>query len=49
MQKGVPVPYIVKVDDANHSFEMVYIEGTKLKDYINDPSLSEERMKKVIY
>ena len=47
-QKGLPVPYITKVDEPNYSFEMVYIEGTKLKDYINDPSLSEERMKEVI-
>ena len=49
LQKGLPVPYIVKVDEPSCSFEMVYIEGVKLKDHINDPSTSEEQLKMVIH
>ena len=40
LQKGVHVPLITKVDEQNYTIEMIYVEGKKLKDYINDPSLT---------
>ena len=39
LQKGVAVPLLHKVDESNYTIEMVFVEGKKLKDYINDPSL----------
>ena len=45
LQKGINVPKLVKVNEANYSIEMMYVEGVKLKDYINDPSRTEEQLK----
>ena len=48
MQKGLNVPLLHKVDESAYTIEMLYVEGKKLKDYINDPSLSEEQLKFVL-
>lgn len=39
LQRGVHVPLLIQVDEPNYTIEMGFIPGTKLKDYINDPSL----------
>lgn len=45
LQKGINVPHLIKVDEPSYSIEMVYVPGIKLKDYINDPSRTEEQLK----
>ncbi len=37
-KKGIKVPQLLKVNHEEYSIEMEYIDGVKLKDYINDPA-----------
>jgi tRNA A-37 threonylcarbamoyl transferase component Bud32 len=37
-KKGMPVPQLLKVDQETFELSMEHIDGTKLKDHINDPS-----------
>lgn len=43
--KGVRVPKLVNVNEDKYYIEMEYIEGPKLKDYINDPALTLAQLK----
>jgi TP53 regulating kinase-like protein len=47
-KKGMKVPKLLKVNQEDYSIEMEYIDGVKLKDYINDPALSEEGLKEIL-
>lgn len=43
--KGVRVPKVISVDEGHYSIEMTFIQGQKVKDYINDPTLPAEVLK----
>lgn len=43
--KGVIVPKLLAVDEGKYSIEMELIKGQKVKDYINDPSITPEVLK----
>lgn len=47
-KKGLKVPQLLKLDLENHSIEMEYLSGPKLKDYINDPALTAEQLTAVL-
>jgi tRNA A-37 threonylcarbamoyl transferase component Bud32 len=43
--KGVRVPKLVSINEEKYYIEMEYIEGLKLKDYINDPAITPAQIK----
>lgn len=47
-KKGMHVPKLLKVNNESFEISMEYIDGTKLKDYINDPTLNGETLKEVL-
>jgi len=38
------VPKLIGVNNQKHTIEMEYLDGLKLKDYLNQPELSEEQL-----
>lgn len=47
-KKGLNVPKLIKVSNEDYSIHMEYIDGPKLKDYINDPALSQEDLRAIL-
>lgn len=47
-KKGLNVPKLIKVSHEDYSIHMEYIDGPKLKDYINDPALSQEDLRAIL-
>lgn len=47
-KKGLNVPKLIKVSNEDYSIHMEYIDGPKLKDYINDPALSKEDLRPIL-
>lgn len=48
LKKGIKVPKLLKMSLQNFTIEMEYINGVKLKDFINNPKRSEQELIKVI-
>lgn len=47
-KKGLNVPKLIKISNEDYSIHMEYIDGPKLKDYINDPALSKEELSSIL-
>lgn len=47
-KKGIRVPQLYKVNNEDFSIEMEYIDGIKLKDHINDPTLNNEKLDEIL-
>jgi tRNA A-37 threonylcarbamoyl transferase component Bud32 len=44
-KKGMSVPKLLKINNEAFEISMEYIDGIKLKDYINDPTINEVTLK----
>jgi tRNA A-37 threonylcarbamoyl transferase component Bud32 len=47
-KKGISVPKLFKVNHESFELSMEHIDGTKLKDHINDPSIDEAALKELL-
>jgi TP53 regulating kinase and related kinases len=48
LQKGVRVPRLLAVDEAEYTIEMEWVAGRKLKDHINDPDISPAQLRALL-
>lgn len=43
-KKGMKVPKLIRVEREQHRILMSYVEGEKMKDYLNRPDLAKEQV-----
>ena len=46
--KGIRVPKLLEINEQKRLLEMEYINGQKMKDSINNPTISEEYLKQLL-
>lgn len=48
LMKGIRVPKLLEINEKKRLLEMEYINGQKMKDSINNPTISEDYLKKLL-
>ena len=46
--KGIRVPKLLEINEQKRLLEMEYINGQKMKDSINNPTISEDYLKQLL-